>query len=149
MQPKPLYHTSSRGYWDGSKWIACVNANANKIYSISINEDYNLIANVYKGPISWASIGIDTFAWTCRHEAEHVKWYSEWYPGGSSEMQVLSKDHDSIPDEEEVDLGYDPGYADSNGDGQPDCEDWVIRNQEVWVHYSAKLEDWANPGQQY
>jgi uncharacterized repeat protein (TIGR02543 family) len=149
VQPTPLYHYGSCGAWDAVKqqWCVYINQAANRDYEIVIGPDANLPENI-RNTICWDSSGIDTFAWCCRHEAEHVEWYSQWRPNGEP-VEFSSDDGDSNPDNWEREKGYNPDNADSNADTIQDCEDWVIRNQDVWVRHIDQGEDWANPGQQY
>ncbi|NLE90220.1 MAG: hypothetical protein GX602_04725 [Dehalococcoidales bacterium] len=152
VQPAPLYHhTISCAGWDTFKqeWCVWIGQGASSDYSIFIGADNNLTLNVNKDNILWASAGIDTFAWVCRHEASHVGWYKQWYPGGTSQISAFSADGDSIDDMWELTSGYNTSIPDSNNDLQLDCEDLTIRTQDIWIHYAAQLEDWANPGQQY
>jgi len=152
VQPTPLYHhtVSCAGWDDGKKqWCVRIGQEASSDYSNLIGSDNNLTLNVNKGPIAWVSTGIDTFAWVCRHEASHVGWYKQWYPGGDSQISACSADGDTIDDIWELSSGYNTSVQDSNNDSIKDCEDLTIRTQSLWNEYAAKYEDWANPGQQY
>ena len=118
--------------------------------------------------------GIDVFAWTCRHEAQHVDNDTAWWgatplPGTTSPYDPSKDlDGDYIPDALEKNLGmkfhpdlggYDPtkaltpNLADEfgYGPGFNDNEDYTQRMQRQnhpWVNGSADKEDWANPGHQ-
>lgn len=151
VQPTPLYYGfNTSAQWDAQKqkWCIFIGANSNMRKDGTLKAEPNLKdPTINNGIIQYEVEGIDTFAWDCRHEASHVVSYEDWYPNGAPPWS--SGDDDSIPDSVEIALGYDPSNADSNGDGLRDCEDWVIRNQEVWENYDAQESDWANPGQQY
>jgi len=91
--------------------------------------------------------GIDHFANTCRHEAQHIIDCTSWWPNGH--VPSLDKDDDIVPDNLEQSLGYDPAKQDTDGDGYVDAEDHAYDNQPAWSKGSADIVDWANPGHQY
>jgi hypothetical protein len=101
--------------------------------------------------------GIDTFAWTCRHEGRHVETSTQWYPFGYNSS--IDGDSDWMPNLLEPILGgtqenpinggpFIPGVKDSDGDGMRDDEDYTVATQANWTEGSADTKDWSDPGHQ-
>ncbi|MGB8225453.1 MAG: hypothetical protein WCE45_01105 [Sedimentisphaerales bacterium] len=99
--------------------------------------------------------GIDTFAWTCRHEwRHHISLLAWWGAGGYVAAQDI--DRDLIPDNLEngftvADGGpFDPNKYDTYDQDWPpnDDERYTVVTQDHWQKGSADNEDWANPGHQ-
>lgn len=139
---------TSRVYWNTTvtppRWEAYVGNDAcQSEFDIKLGPE---IAPDY----IWNSSGIDTYAWKTRHEASHLKDFPTWWPNGLINVLQRSPDNDGIPNEFEASLGFDYnlGMADTNDDGERDCDDYAIRTQQYWEYYSAQEEDWSYPGQQ-
>ncbi len=151
---EPLICNQSHAFWNTSvsppRWEAHIGRNANLYYHPcpDLAADPNLTFGD-NGPHQWAASGIDTFAWECRHEGRHVEAYNIWWPGGDN-YRAGNSDYqfDEIPDAYEIKYGYDKLKGDSNGDHMGDGEDYVIRTQQLWTHFSAQSEDWSDDGQQ-
>lgn len=114
--------------------------------------------------------GIDLFAWTVRHEAQHLRDLTDpeygWGAGPPAEPWTEGDwDGDHIPDwAEELGLwvvpwhlddpagfGYylvqwDPTYDDhfNYGPGWNDCEDHALHWQEKWKNQDADSQDWSH-----
>lgn len=152
----PVYVSGSRcqTVYEGGKWVA------------HIEDDVS--SGSFPSYIS--AEGIDAFAWSCRHEAQHVENDTAWYPSGYDASK--DSDGDIIPDTLEASLGqkfhptlnggagYDPTQAVTPnltdefhyGAGFNDNEDYTQRMQRQnhpWTNGSADKEDWASPGHQF
>ncbi len=152
----PVYVSGSRSetVYAGGKWVAHVEDDAGSGTFPAFN----------------GAEGIDAFAWTCRHEAQHVENSTAWYPSGYDASQ--DADGDIIPDAQEPALGkkfhptlnggagYDPTQPVTPnltdefhyGSGFNDNEDYTQRMQrqnKPWTNGSADKEDWASPGHQF
>jgi hypothetical protein len=109
--------------------------------------------------------GIDTYAYACRHEAQHVMNNGSWWPNGPQDSDTgelgiwpwdpPDADHDVLPDYLEPELSswdgthYSPTLKDTNGDEWDDGEDYTYSHMPEWGRpFQAMGSDWANPGQQ-
>lgn len=104
--------------------------------------------------------GIDSFAWTCRHETRHSEKMNEWHVYGHNVPLLIDDDYplaDWIPDILEDWMASEEGgpfdcqYTDTYLSDQTsnDFERYTQMTQEPWVQWGAYTEDWAYPGQQW
>lgn len=98
---------------------------------------------------------IDVFAITAIHENQHMIDRREWWSGiprnqwpGRSDHERADYDQDLVPDEVEIELGYNPVDRDTLDIGYSDVEISAYRTADQWVVGSADEEDWACPGAQ-
>jgi hypothetical protein len=103
--------------------------------------------------------GIDTYAWTSRHEYRHSQQFNSWWPTGWNPPNN-DQDYDLIPDNLEPTIGasaggpYDPTtsmtYTPPSGwTTLNDTERICLFTQQPWVIGSLEDEDWASPGSQW
>ena len=133
----------------GGVWRAHVSRGA--------NDEFSIFAGPRKG--SEPLTGIDTFAYTCRHEARHVEVLTAW-----GAWQTVSKENDAhMPADADDDLipntlepgmtaleggPYTPGVKETY-DGIPDGHRYVCWTQLDWVPGTADDEDWSSYGKQW
>ena len=103
---------------------------------------------LYLPLIGWFSVGIDTFAWSCRHEAAHMLDVPGWLPNGPDEN--IDSDGDFVPNDVEINVYHtDPNNMYSKwGSPYTDADFIAIEKQAPWTPGAAKAEDWSSSGQQ-
>ncbi len=89
---------------------------------------------------------IDNFGSTLLHENAHKDYYFQyWFPVGGYKPE-LDIDRDSLRDDTEPGLGFDPNLKDTDGDGYPDFEEYARRHESTWAVGSLKNLDWSFEG---
>ena len=101
--------------------------------------------------------GIDTYAWSARHEWQHHEQKTTWW-GEDGYDADDDEDGDGVPDDLEDGFDaeeggpYDSDEYDSypdDGNLENDIERHCVHTQEVWGVGTANSNDWAHPGKQW